>query len=190
MDIISEWWQWLWNDPSMRTTVFGAITAIIVSLVPALFIFFITQVVWNSRVERMKIHEAIWRHQYDNVYSPLVVIYRRAYTKYDFFKKNEDPLSKLLRQPIFDTDNPEVMTVEEHEVKLVETIIDKFRGYCSVELSQRWEELKFGEGAEERLKRREKFIRVLLHDYHDLRSKLTIGSDEEEFETGKFRVIK
>lgn len=166
---IIRWWQTLWTDP---TIIGGAIAGFISALVMFLF----GDVIWKSRMERVKAKAEFRQKQLDCFYAPLYRFYREAYARFDaWHKANTD--TQLARQPFFDGGDDEIF---------VENILAEHPGYASQLLLRQWAAYMATADKTERHNRRQVFIATLIKEYHALRRKLDLDYDKEELKTGVF----
>jgi hypothetical protein len=166
---IIKWWQSLWADP---TIVGGAVAG----FVSALIMFLIGDVIWKSRVERVKARMEFRQKQLDCFYAPLYRFYREAYARFDVWQRlNAD--TKLLRQPFFEDGSDE---------SFVDNIFAEHPGYASQLMLRQWAEYGATHDKTERHNRRHALIVTLIKEYHGLRQKLDLDYDKNELETGTF----
>lgn len=164
-----KWWGSLWTD---STIVGGAVAGFI----SALILFLIGDVIWKSRVERVKTQTEFRQKQLDSFYAPLYRFYREAYARFDTWK-NENADTKLIRQPFFESGDDE---------SFVEKILAEHPGYASQLMLRLWAEYKATKEKGERIKRRQTMITTLVKEYHELRRKLDLDYDKNELKTGIF----
>lgn len=167
-DILKWWWS-LWADP---TVIGGGIAGFI----SALIMFLIGDVIWKSRMIRVKTKTEFRQKQLDCFYAPLYRFYREAYARFDVWKR-ENPETQLVRRPFFESIDAELF---------VESIFAKHPGYASQLVLQRWSDFKATDDRAQKNKRRQEMIAVLVKDYHKLRKTLGLSYDKKELKTGEF----
>jgi hypothetical protein len=166
---VIRWWQSLWTDP---TIVGGAIAGFISALVMFLF----GDVIWKSRMERVKTKTEFQQKQLDCFYAPLYRFYREGYARFDTWHKvNAD--TQLARQPFFDDDKDETFVVK---------ILAEHPGYASQLVLRQWADYMATTDKTQRNNRRQAFIATLIKEYHALRRKLDLDYDKDELKTGVF----
>lgn len=163
------WWESLWTDPKVTGRA-------VAGFISALAMFFIAEVIWKSRRERVKTQTEFQQKQLDCFYAPLYRFYREAYARFDAWKK-ENADTKLTRQPFFESGEGE---------SIVEKVLAEHPGYASQKMLRLWAEYKATKEKNERIKRRQAMIVTLVKEYHELRRKLDLDYDENELRTGIF----
>jgi hypothetical protein len=164
-----RWWQSLWSDP---TVVGGAVAG----FVSALIMFLVGDVIWKSRLERVKSQREFQQKQLDNFYAPLYRFYREAYARFDLWRKG-NPDTKLKRQPFFESDSDE---------EFVEKIFSQHPGYASQAMLSLWSSFTASDDRAQRNIQRQKMIETLVKEYHGLRKRLGLDYDKFERKSGEF----
>ena len=166
---VIRWWQSLWTNP----TILGAAIA---GLISAFVMFLLGDVIWKSRMERVKTQEEFRQKQLDCFYAPLYRFYREAYARFDaWHKANAD--TQLVRQPFFHNGKDETF---------VEDILAEHPGYASQLMLRQWADYIAASDKMERHNRRQVFITTLIKEYHTLRRKLNLDYDKDELKMGVF----
>lgn len=169
---ILKWWNSLWTDP---TIVGGAIAGFIAAFI----MFLIGDVLWKSRVERVKVQTEFRQKQLDLFYAPLYRFYREAYARFDSWKR-ENADTKLGRQPFFESSEDETF---------VEKILAEHPGYASQLMIQLWAAYKVTKEKGEKIRRRQAVITALVKEYQGLRRRLDLDYDENELKSGEFSKV-
>lgn len=164
-----KWWQSLWGDP---TVVGGAVAGFI----SALIMFLIGDVIWKSRMERVKSRSEFQQKQLDSFYAPLYRFYREAYARFDLWQK-DNPDTQLARQPFFESNDEE---------SFVERIFTEHPGYASQSMLELWSSFNATDDKTRKNRRRQEMILTLVKEYHELRKRLGLDYDNNERKTGQF----
>jgi len=167
-DFIS-WWQSLWTD---ATVIGGAIAGFIAALI----MFLLGDVLWKTRMERIKRQYELHERQLNEFYAPLYSFYREGFARYDNWL-HHNPHTKVSRQPFFaDGQNESVL----------DKLFSEKPGLASQSLLRIWTEFRASESQDERDRHRERMVTKLIKVYHELRRKLKLDYDRKELENGTF----
>lgn len=169
MDII-KWWYSLWGDP---TVVGGAIAGLVSSAI--MFIF--GEIIWKTRIERVKDRTVFQQKQLDCFYAPLYRFYREGYARFEAWKK-ENPDSNLTRQPFFEPGKDE---------SFAERVLSEHPGYASQLILRVWSDFQAATGKTTKNNYRNKMISILIKEYHELRRDLHLDYDLHELNYGEFK---
>lgn len=164
-----NWWYSLWADAAV---VGGAVAG----FVSALTMFLIGDVIWKSRIERVKSQAVFRQQQLDKFYAPLYRFYRESYTRFDLWKK-EHPDSRLARQPFFESDENEVFA---------ERIFAQHPGCASQTVLRLWSSFRASTDKNLRNTTRHEMIIALIKDYQLLRKQLGLDYSKSELKRGEF----
>ena len=167
MNNFSSWWNSLWTD---ATVVGGAIAGFISSAV----MFILGDMIWKTRVEKIKSKKSYQVSQLNNVYAPLYRFYREAYVRFDRWKE-QNPDSALSRQPFFEPGHDEIF---------VKDILSEHTGYASQKLIQQWTDYVSTEENSLKKSYRLSLVTVIVKEYHGLLKKLKLDYDKTELKTG------
>lgn len=169
---LSNWWQYLWSDPTIiRGTVAGFISSAIM--------FLIGEMLWKSRVERVRDRIEFQKERLNKFYAPLYMFYKKAYMRYEAWKK-EHLDSHLTLQPFFEDDQSETFA---------ENILSEHPGYASLSILGIWSDFQASSDKHIRNKLRNKMVAALIREYHELRRELKLDYDTYELKSGAFKNI-
>lgn len=167
-----QWWQSLWTD---ATIIGGAVAGLLSSMT----MFLLGDIIWKTRVEKIKNETEFQQKQLNFFYAPLYIFYRESYARFASWKQ-ENPDTNLVSQPFFRAGQ---------DISFVQKIFSEHPGYASQPILLAWTDLNATDNKAVKQLHQENLVYLLIKEYHDLRRKLKLSYDKYELAEGVFKGI-